>query len=293
MRAQVSVVIPTFNRVGTLPRALDSVLAQKGASFEVIVVDDGSTDGTKDLIRKIAARKSNLHYCSFQSNRGPSAARNLGIEKTRAPFVAFLDSDDEWLPGKLSAQLEFFEQNPDFLICQTEEIWIRSGKRVNPMKKHEKMGGDIFEKSLPRSIVSPSSVMMRREFFDRVGLFDELLPVCEDYDLWLRASARFPVGLIKKWFVIKYGGHPDQRSRAFPVMDRYRIRALLKLFNSDDLTPDQKERVVSELVRRCNIVSRGARKRGMGEEARFYEAMVQRFLNALRNAKRPSGFYGG
>ena len=271
---QVSVIIPTFNRAETLPRALESVLAQKGMSFEVFIVDDGSTDGTQKLVEKIACGKPDIHY-DFQANQGPSAARNLGIKKASSPFLAFLDSDDEWLPGKLKAQLDFFGENSDFLICQTKEIWIRSGKRVNLMKKHQKSGGDIFERSLKLSLVSPSSVMMRREFFDRVGLFDETLPVCEDYDLWLRASARFPIGLIKKPYVIKYGGHPDQRSRQFPVMDRYRIQALLKLFRSADLSPEKKEKVASELLRKCHIVSRGARKRGKLEEARFYEKIAK------------------
>ena len=271
---QVSVIIPTFNRAEMLLRALESVLAQKGMSFEVFIVDDGSTDGTRKLVEKVACGKPDIHY-DFQSNQGPSAARNLGIKKASAPFLAFLDSDDEWLPGKLKAQLDFFGENPDFLICQTEEIWIRSGKRVNPMRKHQKLGGEIFEKCLKLSLVSPSSVMMRREFFDRVGLFDETLPVCEDYDLWLRTSARFPIGLIKKPYVIKYGGHPDQRSREFPVMDQYRIQALLKLFHSADLSPEKKVKVASELVRKCDIVSRGAKKRGKLEEARFYEEIAK------------------
>ena len=194
---EVSIIIPTFNREGCLFRAISSVLAQEGVSFELIVVDDGSTDGTKVLIEKMVLENPAIRYF-FQSNQGPSAARNLGIKKAQAPLIAFLDSDDEWRPGKLKAQLDFFRENPDVLICQTEEIWIRSGVRVNPMDKHKKSGGYIFEKCLRLSIVSPSCVMMRREFFDEVGFFDETFPACEDYDLWLRASARFPIGLIPR-----------------------------------------------------------------------------------------------
>ena len=272
---QVSVIIPTFNRAQTIRRTLESVLNQKGISLELLVVDDGSTDGTRALIENLSQGKTKIQYF-FQSNQGPSAARNLGIQNAKAPFIAFLDSDDEWLPGKLAAQLEFFERNPDYLICQTEEIWIRNGKRVNSMKKHKKFGGFIFEQCLPLSIVSPSCVMMRREFFDQVGFFDETLPACEDYDLWIRTSARFPIGLIEKPYVVKYGGHQDQRSHQFPVMDQFRIRALLKLFESDGLNSVQKELVASELARKCTIVSQGALKRGKTEEAAFYEDLIKR-----------------
>ena len=269
----VSVIIPTYDRAHTLRRALDSVLGQKPPPSEIIVVDDGSTDGTKECVEALRhpERSEGSHRSFgpsalrmtylFQPNRGPAAARNLGIQNAKGEFVAFLDSDDEWLPGKLAAQIKFFEENPDYLICQTEEIWIRNGRRVNPMKKHKKYGGRIFEKCLPLCIVSPSSVMMKREFFDRVGLFDESLPACEDYDLWLRASARMPIGLIEKPYLIKYGGHADQRSRQFPVMDRFRIEALRKILVSGILTPSQQEAALRELTRKSQIIAQGARRR--------------------------------
>ena len=278
---QISVIIPTFNRAGAILKALGSVLAQKGASFEVVIVDDGSTDETRVLIQDVSRETPKVQYL-FQPNQGPSAARNLGILRASSEFIAFLDSDDEWLPGKLKAQLDFFERNPDFLICQTEEIWIRRGERVNPMKKHKKFGGFIFEKCLPLSIVSPSCVMMKRKFFDQVGFFDETLPACEDYDLWLRTSARFPIGLIPKPYVVKYGGHADQRSHQFPVMDQFRIQALLKLLQLGGLTAVQTEAVISELVRKCRIVGRGAIKRGKMEKARFYENLVSNVIAASR-----------
>ena len=271
---QVSAVIPTFNRAGTLLRAVRSIFAQTETSFEVLIVDDGSTDETRFLAERLSKEKPEVHYL-LQSNRGPSAARNIGIKQAHAPYLAFLDSDDEWLGGKLRAQLEFFEKNPDFLICQTEEIWIRNGTRVNPMKKHKKFGGFIFEKCLPFSIVSPSCVMMKREFLNRVGLFDETLPACEDYDLWLRTSARFPIGLIEKPHVVKYGGHSDQRSREFSVMDQFRIKALEKLIRSGELDFRQNQLAQAELYRKCKIVSQGARKRGKLSEAEYYDRLVR------------------
>ncbi len=272
----VSIVIPTYNRAAYLPRAIRSVLNQSGVSPELIIVDDGSTDPTEQVTGNLIKNDPRVRYI-YQRNQGPSAARNLGIKACRAPFVAFLDSDDEWLPKKLKNQIDFFRRHPDFLICQTDEIWIRSGKRVNPMKKHKKTGGFIFEKCLPLSVVSPSCVMMRREFFDQVGWFDESLPVCEDYDLWLRTSARFPIGLIEQFLAVRYGGHPGQRSREFQVMDQFRIKALVKLIESGVLSEYQNELAVSELIRKCRIVQNGSLKRGKAEEAEYYNVIARRF----------------
>ncbi len=275
--------------------------------MEIILVDDGSTDGTAAYLQTVIARSpaprggttkqsqtkiasptsgglatTSIRYI-FQPNQGPAAARNAGILQARGEFVAFLDSDDEWLPGKLEAQLRYFRENPDSLICQTEEIWIRKGKRVNPMKKHKKEGGWIFERSLELCLVSPSAVMVRRKFFDEVGLFDESFPACEDYELWLRASARFPIGLVEKPYVNRYGGHPDQRSREFPVMDGFRIQALQKILESGVLNPGQKEAALRELRRKCEIVSKGALKRGKIEEAKYYTDVIARARSARSN----------
>ena len=291
----ISVIIPTYNRAPTLPRAVDSVLAQKGADFELLVIDDGSTDDTKSLY-EVRRTEYGEKECSVrrtpctvpvrflsQSNKGPSAARNLGIKEAKGTWIAFLDSDDAWMPGKLKAQLKFFDENPDYLICQTEEIWIRNGVRVNPMKKHQKFGGWIFEKCLPLCVVSPSAVMMHRKLFDEVGLFDESLPACEDYDLWLRIAAKHPVGLIEKPYILKYGGHADQRSREFPAMDQFRIRSLAKILASGVLTPEQIVATRRQLEEKAKIYIEGALKRGKKEEAEEITLLAQR---ATHNAQR-------
>jgi glycosyltransferase involved in cell wall biosynthesis len=287
----ISVIIPTYNRKMVLPRAIDSVLTQKGADFELIIVDDGSTDDTDDIVRgtrtsHLGIRKNEKPNESRvpsseirvfrQENRGPAAARNLGIKETRGEWIAFLDSDDEWKPGKLKTQLEFFGKNPDHLICQTEEIWVRNGTRVNPMKKHKKSGGWIFEKCLPLCVVSPSAVMMHRKLFDEVGLFDESLPACEDYDLWLRIAAKHRVGLIEKPYLIKYGGHADQRSREFPAMDRFRIQSLAKILSQNILTPEQASAARQMLEEKSRIFMAGALKRGKEKEAAEMRALISR-----------------
>jgi glycosyltransferase involved in cell wall biosynthesis len=287
---QVSVIIPTYNRSAMLSRAIRSVLTQKGAKFELIVVDDGSTDGTNEQgVQRMAhdekaPDKNSAHRPPsavqirylFQTNQGPSTARNLGIKESRGEWIAFLDSDDEWLPGKLRAQLDFFEQNPNLRICQTEEIWIRNGQRVNPMKKHKKYGGQIFEQCLPLCIVSPSAVMMHRTLFDEVGFFDEALPACEDYDLWLRIASRYPIGLIDQPYIKKYGGHVNQRSHEFPAMDQFRIRSLAKILKEGILTPEQTEAVKKTLEEKARIFIQGALKRGKEKEAEEIANIVGR-----------------
>ncbi len=264
-RSSVSVILPTYNRRGFLQQAVDSVLTQTCPANEVIVVDDGSTDGTADLLATYGNRLKVIR----QPNRGVSAARNAGIRHAQGEFIALLDSDDYWLPEKLAAQLAFFNTHPDAVICQTEETWIRNGRRVNPKKRHQKFSGMIFEKTLPLCLISPSAVMIRSALFDEVGLFDESLPACEDYDLWLRISWKYPVYLIETPLIVKRGGHDDQLS-AMPELDKYRIQALIKILNQDCLSLPQHRAAMDMLRQKCRIYAIGCRKRGRIQEAETY-----------------------
>jgi GT2 family glycosyltransferase len=265
-RPLVSVIIPTFNRAWAVERAVDSVLDQDYRPFELIVVDDGSTDQTAEIL----ARYGNQLTVVCQENRGVSAARNAGIARAEGDLIAFLDSDDFWRPKKLTIQVDFFTSHPDALICQTGEFWVRNGRRVNPGRRHRKLSGMIFTSSLELCLVSPSAVMMRKTLFSMVGGFDETLPACEDYDLWLRVTRRYPVHLIDAPLVVKTGGHPDQLSAA-PGLDQYRIRSILNLLESNELTEDQKQAAADVLSRKCRIYADGCRKRGRIDEARYYE----------------------
>jgi glycosyltransferase involved in cell wall biosynthesis len=261
----VSVIIPTYNRAWILGEAIDSVLAQDFFDLELIVIDDGSTDDTQRLLDGYQGAIAPI----FQPNRGVSAARNAGVAASRGSLVAFLDSDDLWLPGKLSAQVAFFRKHPQALICQTEETWVRRGVRVNPKRRHRKPSGPIFLRSLELCLVSPSAVMMRRELFDAMGGFDETLPSCEDYDLWLRIGCNTPVYLIDAPLVVKRGGHPDQLS-AVPGLDRHRIASLSRLIASARLTPAQKLAAATTLVKKCEVFAGGCIKRGRQQEAKRY-----------------------
>ena len=253
----VSAIIPTFNRAWSLGRAVDSVLTQAYQPLELIVVDDGSTDETPELLAPQAAR--GLIQLISQPNRGVSAARNAGLAMARGSLIAFLDSDDEWLPGKVEAQVEFLDQHPDQVLVQTQERWFRNGRRVNPGRRHLKPAGDIFIPSLSLCLISPSAVMLRQSLFEEVGLFDESLPAAEDYDLWLRVLARHQAGLIDRELVIRHGGRPDQLS-AQPALDRWRIRALEKILRTE-LSPERRQAAEAELARRRAIYQAGLHKR--------------------------------
>jgi glycosyltransferase involved in cell wall biosynthesis len=277
--AVVSVIIPTFNRAQKVVRAISSVLSQAFTDVEIIVVDDGSTDGTKKEVEQF---DDLVTYVAHSSNLGVSAARNTGIKRSGAPLIAFLDSDDHWLPEKLAVQVCFFNDHPKAVACQTGELWIRNGRRVNPMKKHLKPSGNIFEASLKLCLVSPSAVMLKQSLLDEVGFFDEDLPVCEDYDLWLRISCRYPVHLISEPLVVKEGGHPDQLSASHKGMDRFRIKALVKLIKNGALNERQRKATLEELSSKCRIYGNGCLKRGKTEEGAFYLRLpvtVQRELN--------------
>ena len=254
---QVSVIIPVYNRARPVTRAIDSVLKQTRPPLEIIVVDDGSTDETPDVLRQYGSKIKIIR----QAHRGVSAARNRGIRSSRGQWIALLDSDDEWMPKKLAMAEEFHHAHPEYLIFQSEEIWIRKGKRVNPKKKHRKYGGWIFKQSLPLCIVSPSAVIFHRSLLEQVGLFDESFPVCEDYDLWLRVTRRFPVGLDRRFGIIKYGGHEDQLSRKYWGMDRFRIQAMEKHLSDPELPDDLRAALLSELIRKTEILIVGGKKR--------------------------------
>ena len=258
---------------------MSSVASQSHPPDEILVIDDGSTDRTPELIPELFPEAVYLRL----ENRGVSAARNHGIRKARGDYLAFLDSDDEWLPRKLERQIEALENNREgeHLLCHTNEIWIRHGRRVNQMKKHQKYGGRIFEKCLPLCIISASSTILHRRLIDQVGLFDESLPVCEDYDLWLRICALYPVLYLDEPLIVKYGGHPDQLSRRYWGMDRFRVQALEKLIASDVLTVEDRVAAIRALIEKTEIYLTGAHKRGKGDDGALYQDKKQSYQALL------------
>jgi len=262
----VSVIIPTYNRSKLLPRAIKSVQRQNYSPLEIILVDDGSKDNTKELIETDYPEIRYMH----QENLGISAARNLGISAAKGEWISFLDSDDEWLPDKLGKQINALADHPELKICHTNEIWIRNGKRVNPKNIHKKYGGEIYDKCLPLCIISPSAVIMHKEIFQDFGFFDTDLAACEDYDMWLRICAYLPVLYLPKPLINKYGGHEDQLSQKYWGMDRFRIQALEKMIGDKNLDRKKTIMTLKMLLYKINIYITGAKKRKKNTEIKSY-----------------------
>lgn len=258
----ISVVIPTHNRRRMLRRALQSVRDQSYAPIEVIVVDDGSTDNSSELVigefPEVSYRR--------QPHRGVSAARNLGIEASRGEWLAFLDSDDEWLPAKLGKQMEELTKHAEYRMCHTNERWIRNGRRVNQGRRHAKHGGWIYQECLPLCAISPSSSLIHRSILEEIGTFDEEMEACEDYDLWLRIASRYPVLLVDEPLTIKHGGHTDQLSRTVCGLDRFRIRALEKILRSSVLNEVDTQATLATLQDKLAVYMHGSVKRGKLDE---------------------------
>lgn len=274
MTSPVAVIIPTFNRAHLLPRAVNSVLSQTWRDFDLYIIDDGSTDDTPAL-PILKTPDSRLHYFHYPDNKGVSHARNFGVKHTSSPWIAFLDSDDEWLPQKLEKQMVYVTTHPDIALNQTREFWIRNGKRVNPPKTHEKSAGDLFKPSLRRCMITPSSVMLKRGLFLDMGGFNESLVACEDYDLWLKITCRYPVGLVDEYLLRRYGGHGDQLSATVPVLDRFRIASILDLLGRDCLTCEQRISAKIRLIELATIVAEGYKKHGNPEEYECYQKIIR------------------
>jgi glycosyltransferase involved in cell wall biosynthesis len=255
-----SVIIPSYNRKEKLRNAVDSVLEQDEKDFELIVVDDGSDDGTSGLAEEY---KGKIKYI-FQKNSGVSSARNRGIRSSDAPHITLLDSDDTWHKSKLRRHREFIMNNPGISIHQTEDIWIRKGVRVNPGLKHIKPQGKIFIPSLQLCLISPSSVCISRTIFEKYGLFDESMPACEDYDLWLRITPFEYIGLINEKLITRFAGHDDQLSSSYWGMDRFRLYSILKFLHnsSDDIDSSYRDAAIDSALKKSRVLAGGAAKRG-------------------------------
>ena len=255
---KISVVIPTLNRINTLQRALDSVINQTYKPAEIIVVDNGSSDGTLKFLREQYPKITIL----TENKIGVSSARNKGIKKSINQWIALLDSDDAWHPRKLEIQTSMLDSAlKEYNLIHTDEVWFRNNKHINQMKKHKKQGGYIFERCLSLCCISPSSVLFKKNILDKVGLFDESLPVCEDYDLWLKICSSEEVLFAQDKLTYKYGGHKDQLSKSYWGMDRFRIKSIENIIKNFDLTNKQKKQAKKELIKKLKIIINGAFKR--------------------------------
>jgi glycosyltransferase involved in cell wall biosynthesis len=273
----LTIIIPTYNRLLPLEFALKSVFCQTYRRFQLIIADDGSTDGTGDNVQSLNNSDENLRYLRLPHCGMPGKVRNAGARLATGDFLAFLDSDDLWKPEKLARQIAFFEEHPDMMICHTREIWQRGEKIVSQAGQKHRRSGYIFADALKKCIIGPSTVMMRRELFEEFGGFREDLEIAEDYELWLRITAKYPVGYIDEPLVIKRGGHADQLSEKYGQIEVFRIKALLVNLETGIFAGEQRELAARELVRKCRIYAQGCEKRGKVEEACWYREIVQRY----------------
>ena len=270
----ISVIIPTYNRLNQVCLAIDSVLSQTYKNFELIVVDDGSTDSTYFFLKKKFGNQINLFY---QDNKGVSAARNFGILKSKGDWICFLDSDDIWLKHKLEKQIKHLIYNK-LKISQSNEIWYRNCIRVNPTRRNLKQSGNLFTISLKLCLITISSVIISRDIFDKYGFFDENMLVCEDYDLWLRITQNEKVGLLEENLLIRYGGHLDQLSKKFSVIDRFRLYSLLKFYSLyyEKLSFKKKDLVLSEILLKWDFIKKGRKKRK--HDFKYIEELIETII---------------
>lgn len=268
---QIAVIIPTHNRCNNVSQAITSVLKQTLTPHAIIVVDDASTDST---MQQLAQFSTPVKVLTLPVNKGVSYARNRGIDAVQSPWIALLDSDDTWAPNKLQQQWEFLLNYPFYNILQSDEMWIRNGTRVNPCRHHSKPEGWIWSSSLQRCMISPSAVLLQKKMLQDCGGFDESLPVCEDYDLWIRIARNYIVGLVREQAVVKHGGHADQLSRRFPAMDKYRVTALLKALRNEE-DEDYIAALVAVLKEKLQILLQGSEKRHLLKESQEYKGLLQ------------------
>ena len=253
--------------------AIASVLAQTHRDFALVVVDDGSSDDSAAVAAAAIVAAPAGSCVLRQGPRGVAAARNAGVAIVDSAWIAFLDSDDLWLPPKLAVQLAWLASRPSYRIAQTGERWLDAGRHRNPRAHHRK-DEQLFPRCLERCLVSPSAVVIERALYEALGGFDESFAVCEDYELWLRIALRAPVGVVPEALVVKRGGHPGQLSRSTWGLDRWRVAALAKYLATTALTDEQRVAVVTMLQAKCEVLAGGAERRGRSDEAARYRALA-------------------
>jgi len=270
----VTVILPTWNRAKWIKNSVDSVISQTFKDFELVVVDDASTDYTGEILESYAGK---IRSIFLSENLGVSNARNTAILQSDSKWIAFLDSDDFWHGEKLEKQIKQTRIFPEYQIHFTDEIWIRNGIRVNPKKKHRKREGWIFKPSLEFCLMAPSTVMLQRVLLERHGMFDNSLPVCEDYDLWLRLTAYNPVALLNEKLMTRHGGHSDQLSKKLWGIDRFRVKSLQKILNQENLRSEDRVAAIRMLRKKCEILIKGFRNRDNIKEISVYQNIFKKY----------------
>ncbi|MDD4294806.1 MAG: glycosyltransferase family A protein [Candidatus Omnitrophica bacterium] len=275
-----SIIIPAYNRQKYLKIAVESVLAQSFNDYELIIIDDASNDNTESYIKNISTIHHSINYIKNPKNLGISKSRNVGLKNAKGEFICFLDSDDRFRHDKLQITYNYIKEKTDIKIFHTKELWFKNGQYLEPKVYHENPNGYIFKNTVKLCCISPSTAAIHKSIFSDIGIFDENLPVCEDYDLWLRITARYSVALIPLYLTIKQGGLPDQMSQKFSCMDKFRIYALEKILASNTLNPDNYKIAVNELIKKCEIYIKGASKHNNYSDLDKYTKIITKYTYA-------------
>lgn len=273
----VSVIIPNYNRKLIINKAIKSVLEQSYNNIELIIIDDGSIDNSYEYLKDKYQQEKRIILLKI-THSGVSAARNKAIKIAKGKWIAFLDSDDFFHLDKIAKQIKYLQENPNYKICHSEEIWFKNQVRINPKKKHLKIGGDIFKRSVELCSISISTVIIHQDIIEDIGLFDENLPACEDYDYWLRVTAKYKILFLPEYLTTKFGGHADQLSQKYYAMDRFRIYALAKIIEAGNLTKEQYEFARNILQKKLMIFLQGAKKHNNLEEYNEYSSKYAKYL---------------
>ena len=267
MAPLVSVIIPTYNRAAYLQKALQSVKEQTYQPLEIIVIDDGSTDDTRIMLEGCEVQ---LRYI-YQENKGISGARNTGIRNANGEYVAFLDSDDYWVPEKTAQQVALFKQHPEYGLVASRCASIRLDGSYRERNRPGRSGW-ILEDLFKANFIRTSAAMVKKECFENIGLFDEELKECEEYDLWLRIAAQYPMGFIDKSLAV-YVDNPEGMSTDSLTGRLYRLKVLEKQYLQNKIPANL---YAQRIANTCHYIGRHYIKRGEKETGFSYLLKAQK-----------------
>jgi glycosyltransferase involved in cell wall biosynthesis len=282
---KVSVIIPTYNRAHLIAETILSALEQSLADREIIVVDDGSTDETSEVLRTFEDKVIYIR----QANSGPAKARNTGIRMARGKYIAFLDSDDIWLPEKLELQNHTLEHNSHQGLVFTDVMWFSNGQVMVPSlrDKYQLHTGDVFEKLLFDNWIATSSVLVKRECLEEVGGFDEdpQIMFVEDWNLWIRLAKRFKFGMVDR-VLVKRRYHPNRLGLANPERQ---FKAIF--YNLEKL-----QKIYPELRYKADLFSQKfyqiSFQRGYEDMTSFKAGQArEKFVLALKHKRSPRAIF--
>ncbi|MDC7226534.1 MAG: glycosyltransferase family A protein [Spirochaetales bacterium] len=292
---EISVIIPVYNRPQLLVESAESVFAQSFDDWELLIIDDGSTDNTSEVAAGLAKSKAAGGRCRhivIPRSGYPGAARNRGVETASGRYVAFLDSDDRWLPDKLALQYKRMRDTGS-RIAHTREIWQRGERIVSQKGQKHKRSGDIFADALKKCIIGPSTVMMERSLYVETGGFHESIEIAEDYEYWLRITCEYPVDYLGEALTVKRAGDWPQLSEKYGMIERFRLEALAGLLGVEipgetvreqkylagyrwaGFSPERRADAIEELIFKCGVWAAGCRKRGRISQAGQFDAIIR------------------